>query len=315
MFVCGKCWCVCNSPWSLLVSLFGYCQIAFVLYCTLDIVVYPMYGFSSMGIVLTMIICFFAIMVIWSGLKASFTEPGIVVDQQKLSPEMSEFMVGEESYNYCSKCNQMKPFRAHHCSKCNVCILKMDHHCQWINNCVGARNQKYFILYLLYVHMGEVFACILGFSRIYMLRSYFPRYTTFEYTKDLYPFNRVLPNWLLTRLRLPLFDDELVPLLFLCIEVLLSLLFAIFTVFLFIDQINAIRYDMTYVEYLKEYNVKTLENDFYDCLISCMGEPPCWRWFFPIQGVYLDAVIKKLSHEYLEFNEEEEETEEEKKNK
>ena len=40
---------------------------------------------------------------------------------------------------------------------------------------------------------------------------------------------------------------------------LLSLLFAIFTVFLFIDQINAIRYDMTYVEYLKEYNVKTLE--------------------------------------------------------
>lgn len=53
-----------------------------MLYCTLDIVVYPMYGFSSMGIVLTMIICFFAIMVIWSGLKASFTEPGIVVDQQ-----------------------------------------------------------------------------------------------------------------------------------------------------------------------------------------------------------------------------------------
>ena len=77
--------------------------------------------------------------------------------------------------------------------------------------------------------------------------------------RDLYPFNRVLPNWLLTRLRLPLFDDELVPLLFLCIEVLLSLLFAIFTIFLFIDQINAIRYDMTYVEYLKEYNVKTLE--------------------------------------------------------
>ena len=68
-----------------------------------------------------------------------------------------------------------------------------------------------------------------------------------------------MPNWLLTRLRLPLFDDELVPLLFLCIEVLLSLLFAIFTLFLFIDQINAIRYDMTYVEYLKEYNVKTLE--------------------------------------------------------
>lgn len=37
-----------------------------------------------MGIVLMAIMCFFAIMVIWSGLKASFTEPGIVVDQQVL---------------------------------------------------------------------------------------------------------------------------------------------------------------------------------------------------------------------------------------
>lgn len=32
-----------------------------------------------------------------------------------------------------------------------------------------------------------------------------------------------------------------------------------FTVILFIDQIRAIRYDMTYVEYLKQYNVKTME--------------------------------------------------------
>lgn len=106
---------------------------------------------------------------------------------------MRDYYIGEEAYNYCEfdplprlnsrKCNRLKPFRAHHCSRCKVCILKMDHHCQyplplslqcrWINNCVGARNQKYFILYLLYVHMGEVYACILGCCRIFILRSYF----------------------------------------------------------------------------------------------------------------------------------------------
>ena len=32
-----------------------------------------------------------------------------------------------------------------------------------------------------------------------------------------------------------------------------------------------------------------------------MGEPPCLRWVFPVEGKYINAVISKLSKEFLGF--------------
>lgn len=43
------------------------------------------------------------------------------------------------------------------------------------------------------------------------------------------------------------------------IEVFSSLCFSIFSLLLLWDQINMIRYDLSYVEYLKQYRVNTLE--------------------------------------------------------
>ena len=30
-----------------------------------------------------------------------------------------------------------------------------------------------------------------------------------------------------------------------------------------------------------------------------MGEPPCWRWLFPLEGQYMTVVLERLSKEFV----------------
>lgn len=39
----------------------------------------------------------------------------------------------------------------------------MDHHCPWIGNCVGFHNHHYFVLFLLYLFAGCVYAASMSF--------------------------------------------------------------------------------------------------------------------------------------------------------
>lgn len=72
-------------------------------------------------------------------------------------------------FDYCLKCDEVKPPRTHHCSICNRCILKMDHHCPFIGNCIGLGNQKAFWLFCFYASLTLIQLCL----------------TTYFYCKDI----------------------------------------------------------------------------------------------------------------------------------
>lgn len=61
---------------------------------------------------------------------------------------------------YCSTCKIMRPPLASHCSSCNHCVKTYDHHCVFMGNCIGERNQKWFVLFLIFTFIWSMYALI-----------------------------------------------------------------------------------------------------------------------------------------------------------
>ena len=72
----------------------------------------------------------------------------------------------------CPECKVIRSARSRHCAICNQCVERFDHHCPWVNNCVGRYNQKYFVLFLIYVMLGESYGLTLFIGRAIFCNMY-----------------------------------------------------------------------------------------------------------------------------------------------
>ncbi|CAD5216096.1 unnamed protein product [Bursaphelenchus okinawaensis] len=103
------------------------------------------------------ILCFVAAYFIFSILyyyyKASKTPPG--------SPKK------KTGTPFCYRCQNFKPFNAHHCHICDICVLNMDHHCVWINQCVGAQNHRFFLQFIGFLTVGCFLFVVVTYPTFY----------------------------------------------------------------------------------------------------------------------------------------------------
>eukprot|EP01083_Nonionella_stella_P014337 40301_1 len=145
--------------------------VSFVTYCTIFLATpYRLHTSStaSGGIVSMLFAILFlisALLTITSFVRCVFTSSAVGDNP----PSISSQHVSTETCKRCSKCEQLKPSRAHHCSICSSCVLKMDHHCPWVSNCVGYFNYKYFCLFIWFGTLSCHLSSLICFSQLFTL--------------------------------------------------------------------------------------------------------------------------------------------------
>lgn len=211
-----------------------------------------------------------AFLALASHAAAMLTDPG-TVPLGDATPENIEKMTkypGQIIYR-CPRCLSIKPMRAHHCSVCKRCVKKMDHHCPWVNNCVGEANQKFFVLFTLYIFLISMHAALMII--FHMMRC-------------------VEADWLQCSSFSP--ASTLILVIMLGFE---SLLFGIFTVVMFCTQISAIFSDETQIETLKGEEPKWARKGKWASLKAVFGRDVGIKWLSPFAKPnlkYLSSTLK-----------------------
>ncbi|XP_026356418.1 palmitoyltransferase ZDHHC3 isoform X8 [Panthera pardus] len=197
-----------------------------------------------------------AFLALASHCRAMLTDPGAVPkgNATKEFIESLQLKPGQVVYK-CPKCCSIKPDRAHHCSVCKRCIRKMDHHCPWVNNCVGENNQKYFVLFTMYIALISLHALIMvGFHFLHCFEEDWTKCSSFS----------------------P--PTTVILLILLCFE---GLLFLIFTSVMFGTQVHSICTDETGIEQLKKEERRWAKKTKWMNMKAVFGHPFSLGWASP----------------------------------
>ncbi|NP_001359469.1 palmitoyltransferase ZDHHC3 isoform 3 [Mus musculus] len=210
------------------------------------------YAYSIINGIVFNLLAFLALA---SHCRAMLTDP--VMPKGNATKEFIESLQlkpGQVVYK-CPKCCSIKPDRAHHCSVCKRCIRKMDHHCPWVNNCVGENNQKYFVLFTMYIALISLHALIMvGFHFLHCFEEDWTKCSSFS----------------------P--PTTVILLILLCFE---ALLFLIFTSVMFGTQVHSICTDETGIEQLKKEERRWAKKTKWMNMKAVFGHPFSLGWASP----------------------------------
>ncbi|XP_003742652.1 palmitoyltransferase ZDHHC3 [Galendromus occidentalis] len=218
--------------------------------------------FGAVNLIVFETLCFLACT---SHIRTMVTDPGVVPQGTATKEAVDSLGLRENQVVYkCPKCCCIKPERAHHCSVCNRCIRKMDHHCPWVNNCIGENNQKFFVLFTMYIALVSSHSLFLAVKHLVGCINEEFRLCS----------QQAAPASIMVLLILLIFE---------------ALLFSIFTMVMFFTQIQAIIKDETGIEQLKKEAVRWRRQSARASLRAVFGRFSL-TWFSPFTTVKLHEV-------------------------
>ncbi|KAJ8013350.1 hypothetical protein DPEC_G00052350 [Dallia pectoralis] len=201
-----------------------------------------------------------AFLALASHFRAMCTDPGAVQKGNATKEYITSLQLkpGQVVYK-CPKCCSIKPDRAHHCSVCKRCIRKMDHHCPWVNNCVGENNQKYFVLFTMYIALISLHSLVMVvFHFLYCFEDDWTKCSSFSPPATV------------------------ILLILLCFE---ALLFLIFTSVMFGTQVHSICTDETGIERLKGEPVRWEKTPCWEAMKAACGGSLSPSWLSPFSDL------------------------------
>ncbi|XP_029834311.1 palmitoyltransferase ZDHHC3 [Ixodes scapularis] len=228
--------------------------VAYAQYVVVGVILLPVAHtyYGAINLVIFEVLAFLAV---FSHVRTMVTDPGAVMRGTATKEAVEQLGLREGRLVYkCPKCSCLKPERAHHCSVCQRCIRKMDHHCPWVNNCIGENNQKFFVLFTLYI-------AIISSHSFFLAVNHFVGCINSEWKKCSG-------------------GSPAVTVILLILLIFEALLFAIFTLVMFASQVQAIWNDETGIEQLKKEVARWQKRSPWRSMRSVFGRFSL-SWFSP----------------------------------